>query len=310
MKKTRGWLLLCVLCLCRVAEGADSSGTRSSEWREFRDNLASYEIGVRGLSQQALSSNAPPKVIAYLQACVEYAQSVLLTTASPGDGRDFLGATANALDIRRPYRNAVIDAELGSDTFAREEDRLFNAYVAPYTKAKYLGIVGARVALFNAKYFDPDDPADANFLEAWLNSRLPWTRYKPGGSDWPRTEGVSRLEVTLRAEPIVLLDSDPSVGALLAIGQVFNLFPAVDPDQPPYPAVTPTTASKWIKRAGIRLGIGLTADDETDWLAGAGLQVRAFTAWGVYDIDGEDWHVAVGLSEWEWLKGILPLPGD
>ena len=88
------------------------------------------------------------------------------------------------------------------------------------------------------------------------------------------------------------------------------------PLSPVAPAITPTgdggidirdsLASKWLRRSGIRVGAGVDFEDNPRFIGGFGIQIRAWTAWGVYSDRDEEWYAAIGLSDWEWLKPYLP----
>ena len=41
-------------------------------------------------------------------------------------------------------------------------------------------------------------------------------------------------------------------------------------------------------------------------LLGLGLQVRAISVWGTYEPADTQWSVALGVSEWDWVKKLRP----
>ena len=58
-----------------------------------------------------------------------------------------------------------------------------------------------------------------------------------------------------------------------------------------------------------RFGAGGLSNDGIGFAGGAALQVRALSFWAVYDEQESDWTWAVGVSELDWLKKVMPYFG-
>lgn len=280
----------------------------TNQWAAFRTDAAVYRTGVGELLDKARTMDTPSDVTDYLAACRTFADDMLALTESPKLAARNRDPVRAALDRRERTRNALLNANHGGHELARGENRLFNEHLHDYLYERYLESVNRRVVLFDHKYFEDDDPESANFAEAWLNSHLSWTRFDAQAGGWFRDSGVSALEVTFRAEPIVLLSSANDAGALLTIGQVLNFFPHFGEDGTGS-AVTDTWASDYVRRLGARVGLGAKFGGDAALLAGCGVQVRVFTIWCVYDVRDEKWDVALGLSEWGWIEKWLPCSG-
>ena len=194
--------------------------------------------------------------------------------------------------------------------FLRDENKSWQTHLYPYLEDTYVKGLVVRKQLYEFKYFEADDPKQANLAEAWLNGAIPFTRQQDEPA-WYRQHGVSSWEATLRVEPLVLLEDHNRPGALATAGMLYNFFPEVsaqDGENRFQPLVKHDFWSRNLKRAGLKLGAGALFDDpKTEFLAGVGLQLRVWSLWGVYSTGESRYSLAVSLSDWDWVKKLLPL---
>jgi hypothetical protein len=167
-----------------------------------------------------------------------------------------------------------------------------------------------RVDVFKRKYFSGGEDDKGNFLEGYINGKVPLftSTEEPTDESWYRTAGVSHFESTLRLEPLVVFDSEENAAALATAGLVYHFFPKYDPqgfDANP----SEDFLSQWVQRLGLRAGLGAQdrEDEGLDFIIGAGLQVRSFTIWGVYNTEEDDVSAAFGVSDFKFLSGVLPI---
>jgi len=272
-----------------------------------------YVDQVKGLVAQLPD---PPgedgEIRAYLTGCVERATFLRTLAASPATEPHLL-----FVELKRftSYRNSAKDG-LGKLTslgrrLLRAENRKAWPALGRYLMDDYLRALVIRKALFERKYFEDDDPTQANLLEGWINSRVDLLRTRDGETAWYRRHGISAWEATVRTEPVVLVTRSADVAVLFAGGLLYNFFPEVgqDPDDPFSASVKDDFLSRQVKRVGVRAGVGAVFDGGgPSFLLGAGMQVRAISLWATYEPDGTAWSLAVGVSDWRWLKRLRVLP--
>lgn len=158
-------------------------------------------------------------------------------------------------------------------------------------------IVDEEVAKMKFKYFEGEETG--NWVESLLNRTVFPTRWEQELSPW---------EVVARAEPIVVLDSGAKAGLLWQFGAQYNRFPTLSQDSEAKKVRLEERAwYDFVDRVALRIGGGAVDDDGHNPVAGAGVMVNQISAWGLYDFDKEDLVVAIGVSEFKWLKNILPL---
>lgn len=195
-----------------------------------------------------------------------------------------------------------------------KEKQLYDIHIAPELKGRFVENHAVRVDLLTRKYFSGDEDDKGNFLEAYINSRLPFVvstelPASPEDDPWYRTRGVSHFETTLRLEPLVIFEeSDENPALFGTFGMVYHFFPEYEPqlfEANPREGF----ASQWIQRIGVRVGAGAQdRDDEgADFVYGAGLQVRSFTLWGTHNPESSEFGFGIGVSDLEWIKGAIPV---
>lgn len=271
------------------------------------------DIKAYGSGLDALQENGKPQknVSAYLESCRQNARLLLADVGSEAvDANPDIKAFGAFRDARREAAKALSGAQNGHPAVVGENE-LYLARISPYLDADFYSRKRAEVELFQRKYFDEDDPNTSNLLEGWINGRAGWLRYSETAPDgWHRSHGVSAWEGTFRVEPIVMFDGDETAGALLALGWLYNFFPAISPSENGGINIRDSFASKRLRRAGLRAGAGVDFADNPRFIGGFGVQVRAWTLWSVYSERESEWYMAIGMSDWEWLKPYLPWFGD
>jgi len=302
--RTRSFIAIGLLIFTSASAPAGSTGT----FTQVVADIKAYGSGVDTLIAKGESDG---NVSAYLDTCRQGSRILL---AGVGAKKENSEANLNMLiafkDARQKAGNALTGVENGHPAVG-EEDKLYRIRIVPYLEPSFYSAKRAEIELFQRKYFDQDDPNTSNLLEGWLNGRAGWLRYSETAPDsWHRSHGVSAWEATFRVEPVVMFDGDETAGALLALGWLYNYFPSISPAGDGGINVRDSFASQWLRRTGVRAGAGVDFEDNPRFIGGFGVQVRAWTAWGVYSERDSEWYAAIGLSDWEWLKPYLPWFGQ
>jgi len=273
--------------------------------------IQAYVVGVKELAGEIGDPPGPDQSIkAYLDGCVARAADlVVLATATPPDRAALLAELRRIMDERNRAKDALGELTVLGRHLLREENHEQWPALGAYLKGDYLEYLVVKRELLERKYFEEDDPAEANLLEGWINGRVGFLQYRERSQAWYRSHGVSAWEVTVRTEPVVLLAGSNDAGVLFAGGLLYNFFPTVTqrPDDPFTADVSDGFLSKQVKRVGLRAGAGAVFDGEgPDLLLGLGLQVRAISVWGTYQPEDTEWSVAFGISDWDWVKKLRP----
>ncbi|HEX9592032.1 MAG TPA: hypothetical protein VGB12_01570, partial [bacterium] len=156
-------VLIAVLLPCAATAALPSS----AEIRVYLD-------GVRALAQEIPEPAGDDESIkAYLEGCAQRAASLLrLADAQPPDTL----AIRAALRSLKDYRNRQKDSlgpltDLGRGLL-QAENRGHWPPLATYLDGEYLQYLVVKRELLERKYFEEDDPAQANLLEGWINGRF------------------------------------------------------------------------------------------------------------------------------------------
>lgn len=302
--KTKAFIAVGLLILTPFPSPAD--GTEA--FPKAVADIKAYDAGLDALRDKGTPEQ---NVSAYLDACRQGTWLLQAKVDSQaGDVKTAINAFGAFRDARREAAKALSGAQNGHPAVVGENE-LYLARISPYLDADFYSRKRAEVELFQRKYFDEDDPNTSNLLEGWINGRAGWLRYSETAPDgWHRSHGVSAWEATFRVEPIVMFDGEETAGALLALGWLYNFFPAISPSENGGINIRDSFASKWLRRTGVRAGAGVDFADDPRFIGGFGAQVRAWTLWTVYSERESEWYAAIGLSDWEWLKPYLPWFGD
>ncbi len=240
----------------------------------------------------------------YLTSCLNGAESLKGLEA-------FDSRTSDAFDKLVESRRMwpmKLGAKNRRDPLVKTETDAFNEYLYPYRKAEYLNLVRLQDQLFERKYFKNETSKNANFIEGALNSHWSLTRADRGDpikvlND--STLGVSPWEALLRVEPAVAFDNGPQPALLGTFGLTRTFFPSTM-NTTNGVTFSESIWSKYVQKAGLRVGAGVEIDgDQTDFVAGAGVQVWAVAVWGLYKPDDSEFLLGVSMSDLSKLKKIV-----
>jgi hypothetical protein len=117
--------------------------------------------------------------------------------------------------------------------------------------------------------------------------------------------GIKPWEISARFEPVGFLKKKNITGVIFSLGTIYNFFPDVATGGGEAVAKDNFVSGK-LKRMGLKLGAGGRLKEKFEWMAGAGLQLRAVTIWGLYGFDEKKGEIAFGLNDISWLKYLLP----
>ncbi len=165
----------------------------------------------------------------------------------------------------------------------------------------------ARIILSDRKYYEVDDESKGSPIEMILNGMFGFTSTDLHDYSQPGF-GVKPWELNFRFEPVGIFEDSDAAGVLVSLGTIWNYFPRVEIVDGEL-ITTENFRSNHLKRWGLKLGAGGRYTDRFEWIAGAGLQVRAFTFYLLYDFDEEKsdrYLFAVGVNTLEWIKQVLP----
>jgi hypothetical protein len=302
----RGFLLIIAVVLFIAVD------TFAFDIGKLKIDLASYQSDVAAIAKGMEPAELNPLLVMYLSD----------NQASAASLQEFIGKNQAELPVvkqlelfnkkRLALHDQLVEVITPSSEefpFLKGENTSWMKNVAPHlVENVYLKNLVIRKKLYELKYFEEDDPKQANMAEGWLNGALPFTRYKDEEA-WYRQDGVSKWEASLRVEPLILLENDNHPGVLLAGGLLYNFFPLVSqsPDDSFQAKIDDDLWSKYLKRTGLKLGVGaLFNDPNTEFLSGVGLQMRVWSFWGVYSTGHSRFSLAVSLSDWDWVKKLLP----
>jgi hypothetical protein len=286
-----------------------ATGAFTQDWSGFPAGAAAYGAEVSAINREHAGAG-PESLTRFLELATQLA-SVLEQLAGdfvddPGQAYDDLVAPLIA------ERSALVDSVDPANMLVRREDTAYAEYVDPFIDRNVM-IPETRVRneLFERKYFHGEDD-NGNLFEAILNSYLPFLRYDSEDA-WYREQGISRFEaVFLRAEPIVAVWDGESIpdlgetdayGALATLGLLWHFLPQVSQSDG---EITDTVFSKYVKRVGMRGGVGITFADRPQFMWGGGLSAAAFTVWGLYNQESEQFVVAVGVNDLATIDKYLP----
>lgn len=187
------------------------------------------------------------------------------------------------------------------------EQQLYHKLAGQATLQELTYAFKARSELSNRKYFEKDDKdRKGSPVEILLNGVFSFTSTELFDFNAPHY-GVKPWEINFRLEPVGFVNENAAnmTGAVLSAGLLYNLFPDLSPIADEV-NIRETFGSGWIKRLGIKLGGGARYEDKFLWHAGGGLQIRAFTAWGLYSFNEKKWFLAFGLSDLSLVQKYLP----
>jgi len=254
---------------------------------------------------QAILVAAPAgPVTGYLKTCIEGADQ--LNGLEAIDPR--VPTAFDALVKKRGEADEALTADTSKTAEVRAENAAYNAHLYAYRKAEYIGLIKLQDELLDRKYFKTETAKNANFLEGYVNGRLPLTRAQHGDVVKAfRDEhlGVSPWEAIFRFEPAMAFENGTQPAILGTAGLSYAFFPTVNR------ATTPVTFSesvwsRYLQKSGGRVGVGVGQfDDKTRLVLGAGVQVYAAGLWALYEPDEQKFMFAVSMSDLSKIKKII-----
>jgi len=267
------WLVLALLLTVSVAPAQNTN---------FFQGLAIKAVPYKQSVDEAIAqakTDTPKEVSDFLVLSGQFADTMIQL---PGRDEPY-SAKVDILDREKSAWDAQLSVlrkrALTKDPACKIERKGFRKHIQPVLNDRFIGKNRAKGKLFELKYFEKDDKRAANFIEGFINSKVPLLRYKEVDR-WHRQHGVSAWEATTRFEPIALMNSDNDLGGLVALGLVYNFFPTIDAQKnPPNIYMNDSWRSKYLKRVGLRFGAGATFD-EGDALIGSGIQERRIFDFG------------------------------
>ena len=286
--------ILAFLVVTFIPAAFASAGLLSSD-------LERYKTEVRALA--AAAGNETVKT--YLAACLKAAELLQgLEASDPAVVSAFgvlVGKRLDAADELTPGTSG--------DPAVIAEGKSYNRYLQPYRKDEYLRLSRLQEELLERKYFQTETAKNANFLEGYLNGLVGFTQADRGEVNAVLLEprlGVSPWEAVFRLEPLLVFTDTVQPAILAALGLNFTFFPSVDRSLVPE-SLEENFGSKYVKKAGGRLGVGVgRVDEKAALLLGGGLQLNAVGLWGLYGPEAKRLLFGISLADLSVLKTVLP----
>jgi hypothetical protein len=205
------------------------------------------------------------------------------------------------------------DKNLSPDTSGRPgvvaEQEAYNKYLQPYRKEEFIGLIGLQDKLLERKYFQTQTAKNANYLEGIVNGY--WSLTRADQSDPKKVLaqphlGVSPWEAIFRLEPALAFHDGTQPAILGTAGLSYAFFPEIDFQKAPVD-FHESFQSKWIKKTGGRVGIGVgRKESKTHLLTGIGMQINAVAVWVIYQPDDQIWMLGLSASDLSKIKKVLP----
>ncbi|MBN1406607.1 MAG: hypothetical protein JW956_02395 [Calditrichaceae bacterium] len=260
--------------------------------------INAYSDSLNKFEQIAYDSNNI-QLVEYLNECEEFLE---FFTKEKNDPRLINYNVPSRIRLRNELMSAVQDIPVR--TIMLKEQELYNSLVQDIAYKDLIYALKARSILADRKFFEKDDESKGTIIELWLNGAFKFTSTKLTDLQGPQY-GIKNWEISARFEPIGFIVNKDWTGVLFSFGTIYNFFPILQQKNDDV-KVQDTFYSKYIKRSGIKLGVGGRFEDEFIVNAGAGLQVRAFTFWSLYSFENKKVYYAVGINDLSWVKFFIP----
>ena len=262
------------------------------------DLINAYNDSLNKFEQIAYDSNNI-HLVEYLNECEEFLE---FFKKEKNDPRLINYNVQTRLRLRNEIMSEVQDNTV--KTIMIKEQELYNDLVQDIAYKDLMYGLKARSILADRKFFEKDDESKGTILELWLNGAFKFTSTKLTDLQGPQY-GIKNWEINARFEPIGFIVNKDWTGVLFSFGTIYNFFPVLQQKNDDV-KVKDTFYSKYIKRSGIKLGVGGRFEDEFIINAGAGFQVRAFTIWSLYSFENKKVYYAVGINDLSWVKFFIP----
>ena len=262
------------------------------------DLINVYSDSLNKFEQIAYDSNNI-HLVEYLNECEEFLE---FFKKEKNDPRLINYNVQTRLRLRNDIMSEVQDNTV--KIIMIKEQELYNNLVQDIAYKDLMYGLKARSILADRKFFEKDDESKGTILELWLNGAFKFTSTKLTDLQGPQY-GIKNWEINARFEPIGFIVNKDWTGVLFSFGTIYNFFPVLQQKNDDV-KVKDTFYSKYIKRSGIKLGVGGRFEDEFIINAGAGFQVRAFTIWSLYSFENKKVYYAVGINDLSWVKFFIP----
>ena len=262
------------------------------------DLINAYSDSLNKFEQIAYDSNNI-HLVEYLNECEEFLE---FFKKEKNDPRLINYNVQTRLRLRNEIMSEVQDNTV--KIIMIKEQELYNDLVQDIAYKDLMYGLKARSILADRKFFEKDDESKGTILELWLNGAFKFTSTKLTDLQGPQY-GIKNWEINARFEPIGFIVNKDWTGVLFSFGTIYNFFPVLQQKNDDV-KVKDTFYSKYIKRSGIKLGVGGRFEDEFIINAGAGFQVRAFTIWSLYSFENKKVYYAVGINDLSWVKFFIP----
>ncbi len=295
---SQNWMILILalsLLMCPAPAGATALG-------EFRTDIRLYRDGVEELLQQG-----QPGPRFFLEAMKQQAE--YLDAFSHGLPPTPFALDKEIADFVRLRLAGQEQRPVEDDSARRQEEALWTLLVEPYLEEAYLRRLVRERRLLERRSYDLDVPESANFIEEAINDHVGFLQFRQERK-WYRQAGVPLFEATAGFEPFVLVEGDNPLGIMADIGLLYHLFPEVRQSEanrylsePHYEGWLDRLLARHLRKVGFRIGAGALFDGPTP-AYGVGVRLRSLTLWGIYSSGDTEYSLAIGFSDFEWLKKI------
>ena len=262
------------------------------------DLINAYNDSLNKFEQIAYDSNNI-HLVEYLNECEEFLE---FFKKEKNDPRLINYNVQTRLRLRNEIMSEVQDNTV--KIIMIKEQELYNDLFQDIAYKDLMYGLKARSILADRKFFEKDDESKGTILELWFNGAFKFTSTKLTDLQGPQY-GIKNWEINARFEPIGFIVNKDWTGVLFSFGTIYNFFPVLQQKNDDV-KVKDTFYSKYIKRSGIKLGVGGRFEDEFIINAGAGFQVRAFTIWSLYSFENKKVYYAVGINDLSWVKFFIP----
>jgi hypothetical protein len=264
-------------------------------------SLEKYQDSVR----QLIATTQDEIVSEYLLACLAASDQLGGLEASDSRALPAFNVMKNIrikLDDDPKYDNVRKSETIG------KEDKIYNEYLQPYLKEKYVGLIALQDKLLDRKYFKTETAKNSNYAEGYLNGKMHLTRSEHNDIDKALGDdhlGVSPWEAILRLEPAITFESNSQLAILLTVGLSYVYFPDINRTTT-VPSFNESFWSKYLKKSGVRIGAGAGfSDEQNQLLLGAGTQVNAIALWVLYEPNEKKVLFAAGISDLSKIRKVV-----
>ena len=311
------YLVFVISTLVLLSVSNIATGARWPTPDDYESGIKSYIGGVEDLLMDLkIHAQANPDetidslanvLVKYLKECKLIGEALLEIKGYQPPITDQLKVVGGYSELKDGLIASDFPKELRE--YIREEYTLYTDNIKPLLESNYLNHFVTLKSVYDIKYF-AEDNGQANFLEGWVNGHVGFLAPDEGVTNRYRLYGISKFEMTLRTEPLEVINSTANLGYVFGPGLLYNFFPEIEQqtgDQMKV-KVIPGFLSEYIKRFGMRGAIGLQVLDNNKGklLYGGGLQVRALSGWVLYSEKESGVVYGVSLNTLDFIKGYLP----